>query len=392
MNFLTLKDVDLKNKKVIVRVDFNVPIKDGKVTSFARIESAVPTIKYILENSGIPVLLSHLGRPVEGEYDSKFSLEPVAKALEDTIKQPVRFVKDWLNGVDAKVGDIVICDNVRFNKGEKKSDDELSKKIASIGDVFVMDAFATAHRAQASTYGVAKYIPVACAGLLLMNEISALEKALKSPKKPLVAIVGGSKVSTKLSVLHNLLDKVETLIVGGGIANTFIKAKGYQVGKSLYEEDLVSEAQDILKKAQEKGVDVPIPVDVRVAKSFDEEAQAVIKSVADVADDDMILDIGPKSEENIAKLINLSSTILWNGPLGVFEFDNFSEGTQALSLAIVDSGAFSVAGGGDTIAAIEKFGIKDKVSYISTAGGAFLEFLEGKKLPAVEILRDKAIK
>ena len=392
MNFLTLKDVDLKNKKVIVRVDFNVPIKDGKVTSFARIESAVPTIKYILENSGIPVLLSHLGRPVEGEYDSKFSLEPVAKALEDTIKQPVRFVKDWLNGVDAKVGDIVICDNVRFNKGEKKSDDELSKKIASIGDVFVMDAFATAHRAQASTYGVAKYIPVACAGLLLMNEISALEKALKSPKKPLVAIVGGSKVSTKLSVLHNLLDKVETLIVGGGIANTFIKAKGYPVGKSLYEEDLVSEAQDILKKAQEKGVDVPIPVDVRVAKSFDEEAQAVIKNVANVADDDMILDIGPKSEENIAKLINLSSTILWNGPLGVFEFDNFSEGTQALSLAIVDSGAFSVAGGGDTIAAIEKFGIKDKVSYISTAGGAFLEFLEGKKLPAVEILRDKAIK
>ena len=392
MNFLTLKDVDLKNKKVIVRVDFNVPIKDGKVTSFARIESAVPTIKYILENSGIPVLLSHLGRPVEGEYDSKFSLEPVAKALEDTIKQPVRFVKDWLNGVDAKVGDIVICDNVRFNKGEKKSDDELSKKIASIGDVFVMDAFATAHRAQASTYGVAKYIPVACAGLLLMNEISALEKALKSPKKPLVAIVGGSKVSTKLSVLHNLLDKVETLIVGGGIANTFIKAKGYPVGKSLYEEDLVSEAQDILKKAQEKGVDVPIPVDVRVAKSFDEEAQAVIKSVADVADDDMILDIGPKSEENIAKLINSSSTILWNGPLGVFEFDNFSEGTKALSLAIVNSGAFSVAGGGDTIAAIEKFGIKDKISYISTAGGAFLEFLEGKKLPAVEILKDKAAK
>ncbi|AJI57832.1 phosphoglycerate kinase [Francisella philomiragia] len=390
MSFLTLKDVDLKNKKVLVRVDFNVPVKDGKVTSKVRIEAAIPTIQYILDQGGAVILMSHLGRPTEGEYDSQFSLEPVAEALSQIIKKPVRFAKDWLNGVDAKAGEIVMCDNVRFNKGEKKSDDELSKKIASLGDVFVMDAFATAHRAQASTYGVAKYVPVACAGLLLANEIKALEKALKAPKKPMAAIVGGSKVSTKLSVLHNLLDKVEILIVGGGIANTFIKAEGFNIGNSLYEDDLVGEAKDILAKAKELGVNIPVPVDVRVAKEFSENAVAVVKNVADVADDEMILDIGPKSERNIAELLKSANTILWNGPVGVFEFDNFAEGTKALSLAIAESDAFSVAGGGDTIAAIEKFDIKDKVSYISTAGGAFLEFLEGKKLPAVEILKEKA--
>lgn len=390
MSFLTLKDVDLKNKKVLVRVDFNVPVKDGKVTSKVRIEAAIPTIQYILDQGGAVILMSHLGRPTEGEYDSQFSLEPVAEALSQIIKKPVRFAKDWLNGVDAKAGEIVMCDNVRFNKGEKKSDDELSKKIASLGDVFVMDAFATAHRAQASTYGVAKYVPVACAGLLLANEIKALEKALKAPKKPMAAIVGGSKVSTKLSVLHNLLDKVEILIVGGGIANTFIKAEGFNIGNSLYEEDLVGEAKDILAEAKELGVNIPVPVDVRVAKEFSENAVAVVKNVADVADDEMILDIGPKSERNIAELLKSANTILWNGPVGVFEFDNFAEGTKALSLAIAESDAFSVAGGGDTIAAIEKFDIKDKVSYISTAGGAFLEFLEGKKLPAVEILKEKA--
>ncbi len=390
MSFLTLKDVDLKNKKVLVRVDFNVPVKDGKVTSKVRIEAAIPTIQYILDQGGAVILMSHLGRPTEGEYDSQFSLEPVAEALSQIIKKPVRFAKDWLNGVDAKAGEIVMCDNVRFNKGEKKSDDELSKKIASLGYVFVMDAFATAHRAQASTYGVAKYVPVACAGLLLANEIKALEKALKAPKKPMAAIVGGSKVSTKLSVLHNLLDKVEILIVGGGIANTFIKAEGFNIGNSLYEEDLVGEAKDILAKAKELGVNIPVPVDVRVAKEFSENAVAVVKNVADVADDEMILDIGPKSERNIAELLKSANTILWNGPVGVFEFDNFAEGTKALSLAIAESDAFSVAGGGDTIAAIEKFDIKDKVSYISTAGGAFLEFLEGKKLPAVEILKEKA--
>lgn len=390
MSFLTLKDVDLKNKKVLVRVDFNVPVKDGKVTSKVRIEAAIPTIQYILDQGGAVILMSHLGRPTEGEYDSQFSLEPVAEALSQIIKKPVRFAKDWLNGVDANAGEIVMCDNVRFNKGEKKSDDELSKKIASLGDVFVMDAFATAHRAQASTYGVAKYVPVACAGLLLANEIKALEKALKAPKKPMAAIVGGSKVSTKLSVLHNLLDKVEILIVGGGIANTFIKAEGFNIGNSLYEDDLVGEAKDILAKAKELGVNIPVPVDVRVAKEFSENAVAVVKNVADVADDEMILDIGPKSERNIAELLKSANTILWNGPVGVFEFDNFAEGTKALSLAIAESDAFSVAGGGDTIAAIEKFDIKDKVSYISTAGGAFLEFLEGKKLPAVEILKEKA--
>lgn len=390
MSFLTIKDVDLKNKKVVVRVDFNVPIKNGKVTSKVRIEAAIPTISYILEQGGAVILLSHLGRPTEGEYDPQFSLEPVAKALAEIIDKPVKFEKNWLEGVDAKAGEIVMCDNVRFNVGEKKSNENLSKKIAAIGDVFVMDAFATAHRAQASTYGVAKYINVACAGLLLSKEIQALEKALKEPKKPMAAIVGGSKVSTKLSVLHNLLDKVEILVVGGGIANTFIKAKGYNVGISLYEQDLVAEAQEIMAEAQKKGVQIPTPVDVRVAKEFSEDAEAVIKDVDNVADDEMIMDIGPRSEENLTKLLKSSNTILWNGPLGVFEFDNFGEGTKALSLAIAESDGFSVAGGGDTIAAIEKYNIQDKVSYISTAGGAFLEFLEGKKLPAVEILREKA--
>ena len=390
MGFLTLQDVDLKDKKAIVRVDFNVPIKNAEVTSTVRIKAAIPTIEYILEQGGAVILLSHLGRPKEGRYGEEFSLAPVAKSLESIINKPVRFQKDWLNGVQAKAGDIIMCDNVRFNKGEKASDEDLSKKIAKIGDVFVMDAFATSHRAQASTYGVAKYINVACAGLLLEEEIKTLDKALEAPQKPMAAIVGGSKVSTKLSVLHNLLNKVEILIVGGGIANTFIKASGYNVGKSLYEEDLVAEAQDIMTKAKAQGIIVPIPVDVRVAKEFSETAEATIKDVADVADDEQILDIGPKSAENIAKLLKDAKTILWNGPLGVFEFDNFQEGTKALSIAIAESSGFSVAGGGDTIAAIEKYGIEDKVSYISTAGGAFLEFLEGKKLPAVEILKEKA--
>ena len=390
MSFLTLQDVDLKDKKVIVRVDFNVPVKNAEVTSTVRIKAAIPTIEYILKQGGAVILLSHLGRPKEGKYSEEFSLAPVAKSLESIINKPVRFQKDWIHGVKASAGEIVLCDNVRFNKGEKASDEELSKKISALGDVFVMDAFATSHRAQATTYGVAKYIDVACAGLLLEKEIKALEKALKEPKKPMAAIVGGSKVSTKLSVLHNLVNKVEILVVGGGIANTFIKASGYNVGKSLYEEDLVEEAQQIMAEAKVQGVIVPIPVDVRVAKEFSETAEATIKNVADVADDEQILDIGPKSAENIAKLLKDANTILWNGPLGVFEFDNFGEGTKALSLAIADSNGFSVAGGGDTIAAIEKYDIEDKVSYISTAGGAFLEFLEGKKLPAVEILKEKA--
>ncbi|MFV9996092.1 MAG: phosphoglycerate kinase [Francisella endosymbiont of Hyalomma asiaticum] len=390
MGFLTLKDVDLKDKKVLVRVDFNVPVKDGKVTSKVKIEAAIPTIQYILDQGGAMILMSHLGRPIEGEYNPQFSLEPVAEALSQIINKPVKFAKGWLGGVDVKAGEIVMCENVRFNNGEKKADEDLSKKIASLGDVFVMDAFATAHRAQASTYGVAKYVPVACAGILLTNEIQALEKALKSPKKPMAAIVGGSKVSTKLSLLYNFLDKVEILIVGGSIANTFLKAEGYNVGNSLYEQDLVAEVRDILTKARTLGVNIPIPVDVRVAKEFSENAQAITKKVSDVADDEMILDIGPESEKEIAELLKSVNTILWNGPIGVFEFDNFATGTKALSLAIAQSVAFSVAGGGDTIAAIEKFGIKDQVSYISTAGGTFLEFFEGKKLSAVEILKEKA--
>ncbi|MED7818378.1 MULTISPECIES: phosphoglycerate kinase [unclassified Francisella] len=392
MNFLTLRDVDLKDKRVLVRVDFNVPVKDGKVTSKVRIEAAIPTIQYILDKGGAVILMSHLGRPVEGEYDPQFSLEPVAEALSQIINKPVKFAKDWLNGIDAKVGEIVMCDNVRFNKGEKSSNDDLSQKIASLGDVFVMDAFATAHRAQASTYGVAKFIPVACAGLLLAKEVNALEKVLKSPKKPMAAIVGGSKVSTKLMVLHNLLKKVEILVVGGGIANTFLKAQGYNIGASLYEEDLVIEAKEIITEANYKGIIIPIPRDVRVAKKFDENAEAIVKDVHDIANDDIILDIGPKSEEYITECLKEANTILWNGPVGVFEFDNFASGTKALSLAIAESNAFSVAGGGDTIAAIEKFDIKDKVSYISTAGGAFLELLEGKKLPAIEMLIEKASK
>lgn len=392
MNFLTLRDVDLKDKRVLVRVDFNVPVKDGKVTSKVRIEAAIPTIQYILDKGGAVILMSHLGRPVEGEYDPQFSLEPVAEALSQIINKPVKFAKDWLNGVDAKVGEIVMCDNVRFNKGEKSSNDDLSQKIASLGDVFVMDAFATAHRAQASTYGVAKFIPVACAGLLLAKEVNALEKVLKSPKKPMAAIVGGSKVSTKLMVLHNLLKKVEILVVGGGIANTFLKAQGYNIGASLYEEDLVIEAKEIITEANYKGIIIPIPRDVRVAKKFDENAEAIVKDVHDIANDDIILDIGPKSEEYITECLKEANTILWNGPVGVFEFENFASGTKALSLAIAESNAFSVAGGGDTIAAIEKFDIKDKVSYISTAGGAFLELLEGKKLPAIEMLIEKASK
>lgn len=392
MNFLTLRDVDLKGKRVLVRVDFNVPVKNGKVTSKVRIEAAIPTIQYILDKGGAVILMSHLGRPTEGEYDSQFSLEPVAEALSGIINKPVKFAKDWLKGVDVEAGEIVMCDNVRFNKGEKKSNQELSQKIASLGDVFVMDAFATAHRAQASTYGVAEFIPVACAGLLLAKEISALEKVLKAPKEPMAAIVGGSKVSTKLMVLHNLLKKVKILVVGGGIANTFLKAQGYDVGASLYEEDLVIEAKEIIAEANLKSIIIPIPRDVRVAKKFDENAEAVIKDVHDIAHDDMILDIGPKSEEYITECLKQANTILWNGPVGVFEFDNFAEGTKALSLAIANSDAFSVAGGGDTIAAIEKFDITDKVSYISTAGGAFLELLEGKKLPAVEMLIQKAKK
>ncbi|WP_440992818.1 phosphoglycerate kinase [Cysteiniphilum litorale] len=390
MNFLSITDVPLKGKKVLMRVDFNVPVKNGKVTSFVRIDAALPTIKYALDEGASVILMSHLGRPEEGEYNEEYSLKPVAECLTQKLGQPVNLIKDYLTGVNVNAGDVVICENVRFNKGEKKSDDALSRKLANLCDVFVMDAFATAHRAQASTYGVAKYAPIACAGLLLTEELNALKAVLKNPQKPLAAIVGGSKVSTKLTVLENLIDQVDQLIVGGGIANTFLVAAGFNVGKSLIEADLVDTARALIDKARAKGADIPLPIDVRVAKSFSEEAKAEIKTIESIEPDDMILDIGPLTEIKLAATIAKAKTILWNGPVGVFEFPEFEAGTKAIAKAIADSDAFSVAGGGDTIAAIEKFNIKDKVSYISTAGGAFLEFIEGKTLPGVEVLCERA--
>ncbi|MDA0911304.1 MAG: phosphoglycerate kinase [Proteobacteria bacterium] len=390
MNFLSITDVPLKGKKVLMRVDFNVPVKDGKVTSFVRIDAALPTIRYALEQGASVILMSHLGRPEEGQYNEEYSLKPVAECLTQKLGQPVNLIKDYLSGVSVNAGDVVVCENVRFNKGEKKSDDALSQKLASLCDVFVMDAFATAHRAQASTYGVAKYAPIACAGLLLTEELNALKEVLKNPQKPLSAIVGGSKVSTKLTVLENLIDQVDQLIVGGGIANTFLVAAGFNVGKSLIEADLIDTARALIDKARAKGADIPLPIDVRVAKSFSEEAKAEIKTIESIEPDDMILDIGPLTEVKLATTIAKAKTILWNGPVGVFEFPEFEAGTKAIAKAIADSDAFSVAGGGDTIAAIEKFNIKDKVSYISTAGGAFLEFIEGKILPGVEVLCQRA--
>lgn len=390
MNFLSITDVPLKGKKVLMRVDFNVPVKDGKVNSFVRIDAALPTIRYALDQGAGVILMSHLGRPEEGEYNEEYSLKPVAECLTQKLGQSVNLIKDYLSGVDINAGDVVICENVRFNKGEKKSDDALSRKLANLCDVFVMDAFATAHRAQASTYGVAKYAPIACAGLLLTEELNALKAVLKNPQKPLAAIVGGSKVSTKLTVLENLIDQVDQLIVGGGIANTFLVAAGFNVGKSLIEADLVDTARALIEKAKAKGAEIPLPVDVRVAKSFSEDAKAEIKTIEAVEPDDMILDIGPLTERKLADALSSAKTILWNGPVGVFEFPQFEAGTKAIAMAIADSDAFSVAGGGDTIAAIEKFNIKDKVSYISTAGGAFLEFIEGKALPGVEILCKRA--
>lgn len=390
MNFLSITDVPLKGKKVLMRVDFNVPIKDRKVTSFVRIDAALPTIEYALKEGASVMLMSHLGRPEEGEYNEEYSLKPVAECLSQKLDRPVELVKDYLSGINVNAGDVILCENVRFNKGEKKSDDALSQKLAKLCDVFVMDAFATAHRAQASTFGVAKYAPVACAGLLLTEELNALKAVLKSPAKPLAAIVGGSKVSTKLTVLENLIDQVDQLIVGGGIANTFLVAAGFNVGKSLIEADLVDTARALIDKAQAKGADIPLPIDVRVAKTFSEEAKAEIKTIESIEPDDMILDIGPLTEVKFAKTIAKAKTILWNGPVGVFEFPQFEAGTKAIAKSIADSDAFSVAGGGDTIAAIEKFNIKDKVSYISTAGGAFLEFIEGKTLPGVEVLCERA--
>ena len=385
-----MDQVDLNNKRVLIREDLNVPMHDGSITDDTRIQSALPTIRQAVAANARVMLLSHLGRPKEGEYDEAFSLAAVAKALSKELGQEVLLVKDWLGGVEVEPGRVVLCENVRFNAGEKANDAVLAKKMAALCDVFIIDAFATAHRAHASTVGVIEASNTACAGPLLSSELSALGKALKEPKHPLVAIVGGSKVSTKIQALTNLLDKVDTLIVGGGIANTFLKAKGFSVGQSLYESDWVESAATLLKVAEEKGVAIPLPTDVRVAKSFSEDAEASVVSVDAVGSDQMILDVGPATAATYAPMMQKAETIVWNGPVGVFEFAAFSEGTKALGEAIADSHAYSIAGGGDTLAALAKFKLTAKISYRSTGGGAFLELLEGKELPVIRALEEKA--
>jgi len=385
MSVIKMTDLDLNGKRVFIRADLNVPVKDGKVTSDARIRATIPTLKLALEKGAKVMVTSHLGRPTEGEFKPEDSLQPVVDYLNEHLDVPVRLVRDYLNGVDVNAGEIVVLENVRINKGEKKNDPELGKKYAALCDVFVMDAFGTAHRAQASTYGVAEFAPVACAGPLLAAELDALGKALKEPARPMVAIVGGSKVSTKLEVLNSLSKIADQIIVGGGIANTFIAAAGHNVGKSLYEADLIPVAKELAAST-----DIPVPVDVRVGTEFSETALATEKSVTEVKDDESIFDIGDKSAAQLAEIIKNAKTVLWNGPVGVFEFPNFRKGTEIISHAIANSDAFSIAGGGDTLAAIDLFGIADKISYISTGGGAFLEFVEGKVLPAVEILEKRA--
>ncbi|HAI96027.1 MAG: phosphoglycerate kinase [Cycloclasticus sp.] len=389
MKMTQMKDVDLSGQRVLIREDLNVPIKDGKVGSDARIRASLPTIQHAHEAGAMVMLMSHIGRPIEGQYDEAFSLQPVAEHLSALLDHPVRLEKDWIDGVNGEAGDIILCENVRFNVGEKADDASLAKKMAALCDVFVMDAFGTAHRAQASTHGVAKYAPIACAGPLLAAELEALGKALFEPAKPMLAIVGGAKVSTKLTVLDSMLDKVDQLIVGGGIANTFIAAKGFSVGKSLYEPDLIKEANALMAKAEKNGASIPVPVDVVCGKAFSETADAVVKSVQEVEADDLILDVGPQTAMQYADIVKAAGTIVWNGPLGVFEFDQFAGGTKTLSQAIAASSGFSIAGGGDTLAAVDKYHIAKEVSYISTGGGAFLEFLEGKTLPAVSVLVER---
>ena len=396
MSVIKMADLDLAGKRVLIREDLNVPVKNGKVASAARIEASLPTIRLALEKGAAVMVCSHLGRPVEGEFTEENSLKPVADYLSQALGRTVPLVQNYLNGIEVKAGEVVLLENVRFNKGEKKNADELAQQYAALCDVFVMDAFGTAHRAEGSTHGVAKFAKVACAGPLLAAELEALGKALKTPAHPMVAIVAGSKVSTKLDVLISLSDLCDQLIVGGGIANTFLAAAGYNVGKSLCEHDLIDTAKAIAAK-----VNVPLPIDVVVAEvkgpiddfmAFVNGADAIVKSVEDVGDNDMILDVGPKTAAQFAEMLKASKTILWNGPVGVFEVDKFGHGTEVLSKAIADSAAFSIAGGGDTLAAIDKYGVSDKISYISTGGGAFLEFVEGKKLPAVVALEDAAAK
>lgn len=390
MSIKRMIDLDLTGKRVLIRQDLNVPIKDGVVTSDIRIRASLPTIEAALESGAAVILLSHLGRPVEGEYDEQFSLGPVASHMSTLLGRPVRLRKDWLDGVAVEPGEVVLCENVRFNVGEKSNARDLGQKMAALCDIFVMDAFGTAHRAQASTHRVAELAPVACSGPLLANELEALGMALEQPNKPLIAIVGGSKVSSKLTVLESLSQKVDQLIVGGGIANTFIAAAGFSVGKSLYEKDLIPEAKKLMEQAKEKGVEIPVPVDVVCAKEFSEDAEAFVRNVADVEADDLILDIGPETAAQYAEMLKTAGTIVWNGPVGVFEIEQFAQGTEILANAIAEGTAFSIAGGGDTLAAIDKYGIVDQVSYTSTGGGAFLEFLEGKVLPAVDILEKRS--
>lgn len=389
MSVLNMSELDLAGKRVLIREDLNVPLADGQITSDVRIRAALPTIRAAIDAGAAVMLMSHLGRPTEGSPEEKYSLAAVAARLADLLDAQVSLIADWIDGVDVEAGQVVLLENVRFLPGEKACDDELSRQMAALCDVFVMDAFGTAHRAQASTYGVAKFAPIACAGPLLSGELAALAKALDNPARPMVAIVGGSKVSTKLTVLDALAGIVDQLIVGGGIANTFIAAAGHGVGKSLYEPDMLDTAT-VLANNDADLADIPVPVDVVVADEFSADASATIKSITDVCEDELILDIGPQTAANFAAILADAGTIIWNGPVGVFEFDQFGDGTKAMAEAIARSNAFSVAGGGDTLAAIDKYGVADDVSYISTGGGAFLEFVEGKKLPAVEILEARA--
>lgn len=390
MSLLQMQHLDLHHKRVMIREDFNVPLANGMITNDARIQAALPTLRLALEKGAAVILLSHLGRPTEGHHDPLLSLAPVATRLSQLIGLPVRFLKDWLEGIAIQAGEIVLCENVRFNLGEKANDTILSKKMANLCDVFVMDAFGTAHRAQASTHGVACFAPIVAAGPLLIQELGALTAAIKNPTPPTLAIVGGAKISSKLAVLNTLCQKVNYLICGGGIANTWIAANGFEVGRSLYEKALIAEAQSIQSVAKQHDCEIPIPIDVIVAEHLSETAKGQVKLIQDVEAKDMILDIGPKTAEYYETLIQKSRTILWNGPVGVFEIDAFSQGTRSIANAIAAHDGYSIAGGGDTIAALEKFGVQDAISYISTGGGAFLACLEGKTLPAVEVLEQRS--
>jgi len=383
---IRVRDVDLRGKRVLIREDFNVPLKGGEVGDDTRLKAGIPTIRGAHDRGATVIIVSHLGRPREGEFDEAFSLEPVSRALSVLLETDVRFEREWIDGFDPPEHSVTLCENVRFLEGEKTNDDGLARRMAALCEVYVNDAFATAHRTQASTYGIAKFAPVACAGPLLTAELDALGRALKEPARPLVAIVGGAKVSTKLEMLESLLDKVDQLIVGGGIANTFLKAAGYAIGKSLYEPNLIDTAARLIAS----DVDIPLPVDVVCGKVFDEQTAAIVRDVKAIGDDEMIMDLGPETTRTLCERVGGASTIVWNGPLGVFEFERFASGTRELSHAIARAEAFSIAGGGDTLAAISAFGIADSISYISTGGGAFLEFLEGKTLPAVEILKQRA--